>query len=134
MPLDPHDLPDAWRERSSLVCAAASVFAFLMTAVLVIGTVARRSLEYEGKPIWIGVLIIATVGFYLAYVAKRISQNRQLLPSAITNLPPWIIYLATTLAPALIWFLGYRTLSLSLFAVSLVQLLLIALKVRRLRG
>jgi hypothetical protein len=68
---------------SAALCAFASV-------VLWTGMIRERSFTFNGKPLWIGALIIAAVGAAAAFIAVRLVRG-EIAPNGVTTMPVWFI-------------------------------------------
>jgi hypothetical protein len=71
---------------------AVSAIAGLATIAMCAGMLSRGSLEFEGKPLWIGVIVVATLGVSAAWIAWRLSHDR-ISANGVTNIPAWFIQL-----------------------------------------
>ena len=82
----------AWRTLSLVACTFASIICLLLSLMLWTDMLRRRSIEYEGKPLWIAGVLIAVVGIAAAFIAWRLAR-RNAAANGITVLPTWFIQL-----------------------------------------
>jgi len=82
----------AWRIASILGCALASVICLLVSLMLGTDMIRRRSFDYEGKPLWIGVPVFGFIGVAAGFIAWRLLR-RQVAANGVTVMPTWFIQL-----------------------------------------
>jgi hypothetical protein len=90
------DYLDPVSEKSRRACVVALVTVSVIGGVATIGICAsmlsRRSLEFEGKPLWAGAIVVGVLALTAAWLALRLSRN-QLTANGVTLLPSWFIRL-----------------------------------------
>src|SRR5436305_12512505 len=79
-----------WRIFCAVVCAIGAILFLLVAVVLSADMLRRGTFEQDGKPLWVGVVIVGILGLVTAYLSWRLARGR---PSAngVTLLPTWFI-------------------------------------------
>ena len=80
---------------STVACVIGALVGWLMTLLLAGRLIADRTLYYNGKPIWIGGVILGYFSFALSWFAYRLIR-RPLPTKDGTMMPRWFI--VTTIA------------------------------------
>jgi hypothetical protein len=78
------------RRASVVGLVTASVVAGLASIGFCADMLTRRSIEFEGKPIWAGTLLVAILAVAAAWLARRLS-NDNLSANGVTRTPRWFI-------------------------------------------
>ena len=80
----------ACRTTSIVACTAASIICLLLSLLMWTDMICRRSFDYEGKPLWLGAIAVAVIGFAAAFIAWRLVR-RQVAANGVTVMPTWFI-------------------------------------------
>ena len=82
----------AGRVISIIGCTFTSLVCLIVSLLLWTDMIRRQSFEYEGKPLWIGGLVIGFIGLAAAFIAWRLVR-RDAAANGITVMPVWFIQL-----------------------------------------
>ena len=81
-----------WRILSILACALASFLSLLTSLWLWTDMIQRQSLQYDGKPLWVGAVTISVIGISTAFIAWRLLCHHY-AGNGVTSLPTRFIQL-----------------------------------------
>ena len=88
---EPTQLVSRTAKQCSIVgCIIGALVGWFLTIVLVWGLVAEHSLYYNGKPVWIGGIILGYFSFALSWFAFRLIR-RPLSVDGGTMMPRWFL-------------------------------------------
>ena len=82
----------AWRITSIVGCTLTSTICLLLSLLLWTDMIRRHSLDYEGKPLWVGAAIVGFIGIASAFIAWRLIR-RHAAANGVTVMPTWFIQL-----------------------------------------
>lgn len=82
----------AWRIASIVGCTLTSIICLLLSVLLWTDMIRRHSLNYEGKPLWMGGAVVGVIGVAAAFIAWRLVR-RHAAANGITVMPTWFIQL-----------------------------------------
>jgi drug/metabolite transporter (DMT)-like permease len=126
---------DSWRRIAAVACTAASVLAFLAAFALAINMLWRRSITSEGKPIWLGVIIVAGLGILCAFMSLRLSRRTS--KNQVTLLPALLIQIFGVMGLAECLFFYFYKRSSLLYMIEVVPaalaMILIPKRIARMR-
>jgi hypothetical protein len=80
----------AWRITSIAGCTVTSVICLLLSLMLWTDMIQGQSFEYEGKPLWMGAVVVGAIGTASGFIAWRI-VCRQTAAYGVTVIPTWFI-------------------------------------------
>ncbi len=81
-----------WRIVNIVGCTLTSIICLLLSLLLWTDMIRRDSLDYEGKPLWIGAAVVGLIGAAAAFIAWRLVR-RHAASNGITVMPTWFIQL-----------------------------------------
>jgi integral membrane sensor domain MASE1 len=81
-----------WRIASIIGCTLAAIICLLLSVLLWADMIRRHSFEYDGKPLWLGAVVIGVIGAAAAFIAWRL-RRRHPAANGATVLPAWFIQL-----------------------------------------
>jgi len=82
----------AWRITSIVGCTLTSIICLLLSLLLWTDMIRRHSLDYEGKPLWMGATVVGVIGVAAAFIAWRLVR-RHAAANGVTVMPTWFIQL-----------------------------------------
>ncbi len=82
----------AWRIASIVGCTATSLICLLLSLLLWTDMFRRHSIDYEGKPLWIGAVIVGLIGLAAGFIAWRLVCGHA-AANGVTVMPTWFIQL-----------------------------------------
>lgn len=97
----------AWRITSIIGCTLASLICLLVSLLLWTYMIQRRSLDYEGKPLWMSAAFVGAIGVAAAFIAWRLVR-RHVSANGVTVMPTWFIQYFGVLLLAGLCFVAYH--------------------------
>ena len=82
----------AWRIFSIIGCTFTAVIFVSLSLLAWTDMIQRRSLDYEGGPLWIGAAVAGVIGIAATFIAWRLVRRR-VSANGVTVLPAWFIQL-----------------------------------------
>lgn len=80
------------RVASIVCCLLASILSSVLAVILWTDMLSQNSFYYEGKPVWIGALVLTGIGVAAGFIAWRVLRSRT-AANGVTVLPVWFIQL-----------------------------------------
>jgi hypothetical protein len=81
-----------WRVASIIGCTLSAIICLLLSVWMWTDMIQRQSFEYDGKPLWMGAILIGVIGAAAAFIAWRLLP-RHTAANGVTVLPTWFIQL-----------------------------------------
>jgi hypothetical protein len=97
----------AWRITSIVACTLTSIICLLLSLLLWTDMIRRHSLDYEGKPLWMGAAAVGVIGVAGAFIAWRLVR-RHAAANGVTAMPTWFIRLFGVLLLSGLCFVAYH--------------------------
>src|SRR5438045_4215885 len=97
----------AWRITSIVGCTFTSIICLLLSLLLWTDMIRRHSLDYAGKPLWMGAAGIGVIGVAAAFIAWRLVR-RLAAANGVTLMPTWFIQLFGVLLLVGLCFVAYH--------------------------
>ncbi len=89
--MEPNQLVSRTAKQFSMVaCVIGALVGWFLTAIVAWGLIAKHTLYHNGKPVWIGVVILGYFSFALSWFAVRLIR-RPLPLSGQTMMPRWFL-------------------------------------------
>jgi len=80
-----------WGKRFAIVAmVAVSLLGAILTARLVASMIERRSLHFQGKPLWVGACVVAVLTAASGWLAIRLLSGQRSI-NGVTVMPVWFI-------------------------------------------
>ncbi len=79
-----------WKLAAILACVLASVVCLLLSLVLWTEMIQKQVFSYEGKPLWIGGVVLSVLGLASGFCGWRLACRRA-SANGVTLLPTWFI-------------------------------------------
>jgi hypothetical protein len=96
----------AGRITSIVACTMAAIIFLLLSLLMWADMIRRHSLDYEGKPLWVGASFVGAIGVAAGFIAWRL-VSRQAAANGVTMMPTWFIQCFGVLLLAGLCFTAY---------------------------